>query len=535
MIIKTIAFGNWEEAFIETRLKNQVNVIFSDDNNRGKTLVIQSLMYALGNSPIFPSTFDEDNHYYYVEAETRGRCIEVIRRRNNFSVLQENEIHVFDNVSDFKHFFDQFIFRLPRYSIQGTQSVSDLSLFFQLFFLPQDKRNTSNTINHGYTNKDDFLEMVMSMGTPLNIDQGIEDTKSLKKDIDNISRQISRLERRNLFSRQNPDLAIRVQSGYSNSKFKKFEQQVREINKQISTVSNRRNRELNRKIKLDNLVNELRSLNQNIEIGRVKCGDCGSEKIVYTSGDLVFEITNDLVRKQILSSIASQITQRSEIISSLSDELGVLQRKNQEILLEIPTEVADMIIFKDQIADESKNDEEIAALQARIADLKKQLSIAESAVNLTNALRRKVIDNIVIAARKNYKDIDPTSDVKLESLFTKFNETYSGSEGQIFYYAKLKAISEILKLPFPIIVDSFREGEISTEKESKMLDGYVSLKKQVIVTSTLKNQEYYENKYSDLYFINPIDYSHISANKILSTSYKAEFQKLLRKFNLTSN
>ena len=67
MIVNTVAFGNWDEAFVETRLQNKVNVIFSDDNNRGKTLLVQSLMYALGNSPIFPSTFDDYNNYFYVE------------------------------------------------------------------------------------------------------------------------------------------------------------------------------------------------------------------------------------------------------------------------------------------------------------------------------------------------------------------------------------------------------------------------------------------------------------------------------------
>lgn len=39
MIIKKVAFGNWEEAFVETRLQDQVNVIFSDDNNRGKNSI----------------------------------------------------------------------------------------------------------------------------------------------------------------------------------------------------------------------------------------------------------------------------------------------------------------------------------------------------------------------------------------------------------------------------------------------------------------------------------------------------------------
>lgn len=54
MLVKKIAFGDKSEAFIEERLTDGLNVIYSDDNNRGKTLVIQGLMYSLGYESIFP-------------------------------------------------------------------------------------------------------------------------------------------------------------------------------------------------------------------------------------------------------------------------------------------------------------------------------------------------------------------------------------------------------------------------------------------------------------------------------------------------
>lgn len=43
MVIEYIGFGNNEEAFIEKRLSKKVNVIYSDDNNKGKTLLIQGI------------------------------------------------------------------------------------------------------------------------------------------------------------------------------------------------------------------------------------------------------------------------------------------------------------------------------------------------------------------------------------------------------------------------------------------------------------------------------------------------------------
>ena len=46
MIIKKIAFGDSNEAFIENRLTNGFNIIYSDDNNKGKTIVMQSALYG---------------------------------------------------------------------------------------------------------------------------------------------------------------------------------------------------------------------------------------------------------------------------------------------------------------------------------------------------------------------------------------------------------------------------------------------------------------------------------------------------------
>ena len=58
MIIKTVALGNNEESYIEKRISDGVNIILSDDNNKGKTILIQSMLYAIGNNPIFPDSFD---------------------------------------------------------------------------------------------------------------------------------------------------------------------------------------------------------------------------------------------------------------------------------------------------------------------------------------------------------------------------------------------------------------------------------------------------------------------------------------------
>ena len=48
MKILKVAVGNAHEAFIEDNFTDKVNIISSDDNNKGKTIVIQAMMYAMG-------------------------------------------------------------------------------------------------------------------------------------------------------------------------------------------------------------------------------------------------------------------------------------------------------------------------------------------------------------------------------------------------------------------------------------------------------------------------------------------------------
>ena len=47
MKIKSIALGNTEEAYVEERFSDGVNIIFSDDNNKGKTIIFYSLICSI--------------------------------------------------------------------------------------------------------------------------------------------------------------------------------------------------------------------------------------------------------------------------------------------------------------------------------------------------------------------------------------------------------------------------------------------------------------------------------------------------------
>ena len=93
-----------------------------------------------------------------------------------------------------------------------------------------------------------------------------------------------------------------------------------------------------RKANLENLIGELKSISHNVKKGTVCCLDCGSKNISYTNGDISFDISNTLVRNEIVNSIENQIEAEKELIdkveqniSILMDEIKELEKRKQEI------------------------------------------------------------------------------------------------------------------------------------------------------------------------------------------------------------
>ena len=327
MIIKSSAFGNFEEAFIEERFENKTNIIFSNDNNRGKTLLLQCLMHSLGYDSIFSSGFNYKSYYFYSKFEFYEKEYEVVRRGNSVLLLENGNLNVFSSISEFKYFFDKSIYRLPRIEKDGEIRPVDLSMFYELFFLGQDGRNTSNLIVKGRHNKQDFKSMVFSiLGISVTSEQKY-DIEELKKQKKIVERRIATEKRKISILTKNPDIAAFASSAANNIEFKETSRRLSELHKHIAELKKQRNREENRKIKLENLINELNSLNRSLNEGSVKCAECGSYKIIFTNQDFEFDVSNNFVRSSLLQSIRDSIIIKAEIVEELNAEIILEQEQ----------------------------------------------------------------------------------------------------------------------------------------------------------------------------------------------------------------
>ncbi|MCK5606694.1 hypothetical protein KAR91_32630 [Candidatus Pacearchaeota archaeon] len=529
-MIKKIAFGDSEEAFVESRLTSGLNILYSNENNRGKTLVMQGLMYSIGYGSIFPSSFDYKEKYFYSEIEIGNNRYEFLRKKNSVVIKADGSIQIFNSISELKYFIDKFIFPIPRIQKDNRTMAVDLSLFYELFFVGQDNRNPSSLISKGQFNKSDFKNMVYYLAGMPSEGMSLESIKEIKDKIARLKIELKEARKKISLLKENPDIAEVYSRSYDSEKVQQKIKVVNGINSLISKLKRSRQREINRKSKLEHLISELNSLNRNLNEGSVKCGECGSQNIVYTNNDLTFEVSNADIRNRILHSISDNIKQKNEIIYEYSSEINELQDSLNREISDTPPNFQQLVIYQEQAVSDKDYDKEAFLIIQHIESLKSQLS---SDVNITEEIKsnRKSFDEDLLEAMRNlYKTIDPNGNLEFEDIFSKRDSTFSGSESQEFYFCKILALNNILNHDFPIMVDSFRDGELSSKKEDGMLNIYEKMNKQIILTSTLKDEEYREDKYKSSVKINAIDYSTHEDSKILSADMASEFTDLVSHF-----
>ena len=130
-----------------------------------------------------------------------------------------------------------------------------------------------------------------------------------------------------------------------------------------------------------------------------------------------------------------------------------------------------------------------------------------------------------------YKAVDVIGEVAYSDIFTTRDKLYSGSEATEFHLARMYAFAKIFQHGFPIIVDSFRAEDLSTEREKRALNMFSGLTNQLIFTTTLKDEE--DNKYANDASVHSIDFSIHVTNKILSEKHVERFLTVANEMLIT--
>lgn len=533
MIIKRTAVGNGTEAFVESEYVEGLNIISSDDNNKGKTIAIQSMMYALGNDPTFPTTFDYKDYYHYIEFEVNGTLYQLCRNNSSFILKHDDVLMVFDSVSELKRYWTKHIFRLPQIIKNQISKIVDPVLFLQLFFIGQDKKDTSNISHSGLYNKQDYINMLFDICDASGIELDEEEIKKIKARINQLKNERDiLLKQHKILKSQKPPISY-LSSTNDRATFGKKIDALEKINSKIAELRKARNTAATRKARWETTLKELRSLNRTIDSGELRCMDCDSTNISFSSSKkngYAFDVSSVDMRNEIIASIKEKIETYDEEIEKLASLITEAQDELTGLMSEEIITLESLVAYKEDIFNAADAESRIREIDDQIATLNSQLQINANTTQSKKDKQNSILNCITQIMNDTYQVIDPTGNLYFDGLFTKRDETYSGSEATVFHLVKLYAICKVIGHTYPIVVDSFRAEDLSTAKEAIVIDLYSSIPNQVIFTTTLKTEEL--GKYDKMRNIHHIDYKDHIASKMLTSDYLPEFKRIMSSLSI---
>ena len=534
MIIRRIAIGNDKEAYVENSLKDNVNIISSDDNNKGKTIIIQSMMYCLGNVPVFPSSFDYKAYFYYMEFIHNDSEYVICRKGDTFVIFHECNLMFFDNVSEMKRYWTKNITPLPQIIKNDVNRIVDPELFVQLFFVGQDKKDTSNIANKAFYAKEDFINMVYAFSGLGATGLSTEEISITKKRIRELKEEKRTLQKQHKILKSD-NISSTYLSQYSDRTVLENKiKNVEKIKNRISALRNSRNTSVNRKVKYEITLKELNSLNRTMSSGELRCLDCGSTHIGFatdSNASYTFDVSTPEIRRQIIESINEKIFAYDEEIERITLDINKEQEQLQQILADDDISLESIVIHKKSIMDTNGVEARLSEIDNEIQKLSDALKANDTNTSEQVENQKALLLSILCEMNSAYRAIDPTGRLTFDGLFTRHDQVFSGSEATEFHLLKLYALATILKHPYPIIVDSFRAEDLSTERESTVIELFSRLGRQVIFTTTLKTEEV--DKYQHMKNVNNIDYSINADSKLLDNLAVTEFAKLLKQLSIT--
>lgn len=519
MMIKAIYIGNSEEAFALEDFQSGLNIISSDDNNKGKTIVIQSIVYCLGNIPVFPTAFEYENYYHILHIEHNNELIKICRKAKNYIIKKGEEYAVFDNTAEFKRYWNKNIQALPLIKKDNVWRIVDPELLVQIFFVGQDKKTTSNIVNRGWYKKEDFYALLYALGGIGDSNVAISDVETVKKKIRELKSERSILLKENKILHKH-DAAFEYLSA-TNDKLalESILKEAEHIKEKLLLLKKERANAVSRRAKNEMALKELRSLNRTMKTGQITCLDCGSKHIAYESADseFSFDISTTTMRKQILDSIQEKVEIYSEEIVRLTSEINSCQKEFDSCLntKDIPLEA--LLVVRQEMEDARDADQRISEIDSEFQELSEQLETKEAISYDVAQKCENLLTKIIQEMNEFYKYVDLASTSEYVDIFTPKDKIYSGSEATEFHLARMYAFVKTIQHKYPIIVDSFRAEDLSSDREKRALEMFEQVPNQIIFTTTLKNEE--NNKYVSSEGIHNIDFSPHTTNKMLSSSF----------------
>ena len=393
-------------------------------------------MYALGNDPAFPTTFEYKDYYHYIEFEVDGTIYKLCRFNNGFVLKHNSVLMLFDNVSELKRYWNKHIFELPNIVKNQISKIVDPVLFLQLFFVGQDKKDTSNISHAGFYNKIDFYNMLYDICDLSGLDLDEDEIKKIKEQLARLKSERELLIKQHKILKSKNTLVNYLSAISDKTTFDKKLSEMEKINSKIAELRKARNKDATRKARWETTLKELRSLNRTMENGELRCMDCNSTNISFSSSQknaYTFDVSSIDMRNEIIALINEKIEAYTEEINKLASQISSAQDELKALMNDESISLEAVVAYKQDIFNASDAEARIKEIDLEIEKLKNQLKISAGTTQSKKEQQLAILIAILNEMNAVYKKIDPNGNLHFDDLFTKKDQVYSGSEATIFH------------------------------------------------------------------------------------------------------
>lgn len=536
--IKAVYIGNGAESYIEDRLTDGINVIYSLDNNRGKTILMQGAMYALGAIPTFPERFPYREYIYIVDLDVDGKEVSVLRSRNTFAVKTPDGLNAFESEADYSRYWSDNFRSLPSIVKNGRLTSAGLQLYTQMAFIGQDDISSAK-VTAGQFNKSDFTEMLYAIAGLDRRELDSAEEAALKRRRDELKGQIKSLtkEASALKTRGTALSAISVTTDARD--MQEFLKELDSARIEVTDLRKARSRYLARLTKNQIVLDELNSLRRDVKAGKLVCLTCGSPSVGYrmADSDVIFDVTSPDMRTQIIDTLQERIDKIKADLDALERDLRKAQNRLSSLLSQNDEfSLADVVACKDDYLSEQEIDGKIQDAQRELDDVKDKLEADRLLTSEVANQRKEFMDSLLSKMNLARRTISGnTQESPYESLFSTKANVFSGSDSTVYFAARTYAIASEINHGMPIMIDSFRADDLSSDREDRLLDLFGRLTNQIVLTTTIKREESTgpdASKYEMDQRVHAIDYSSHELNKIMSAAYNEQFAEKAADFGL---
>lgn len=532
--IKAAYIGNSNEAFIENKFQDGINVIYSLDNDRGKTILMQSIMYTLGAIPTFPESFHYKDYIYILDLDVNGRKVSILRDHNSFAVQEEGSIDLFDSVKSYTSFWREEL-NLPPIVKDDHAVPIGLELYTQMFFIGQDDISSAK-IKAGQFNKQDFTEMLYTIAGLGKKGLSPSEAEALKHKKNELREYIKTLEKETKALKLRGTALCQISTTVDTRNMAELFNDLDTIQHEISGLQKSRSRILARLTKDKIVLDELRSLQSEVKTGQLVCLSCGKQTIGYrmAGASAIFDVTSSEMRNQIIHSLQNRIEDNTNKIDTLTDELRTAQKRFSDLLSENREfNLADVLAYKSEYLDEKELDDKIQASRYELEDITSQLEFSQQ-ITKKLSLRRNDFMNELLSKMSHARCVisGNKNEPYYEKLFSTNANVFSGSDRTIYFVSRCYALTKQIRHGMPLLIDSFRADDLSSEREDRLIDLLEEVDNQIILTTTIKKEEHGISKYEKDSRVHAIDYSSHKLNKLLNSSYNGDFAQKAAEFGI---